>query len=430
MKGERNMRRKLFHLFLGITMMTSLLAGCGDSKSEDKKSGGGKKEVTMMGWYTEENMKPILDKLNEKLGGEYTLEYTFVGLDDYNNVISTQLAAGEGPDILTDGANFPARIKAGNLEEITDKPYLEGFNEAGMTLCKDKEGKVYGIPSYGWFSGLWYNKDIFEENGIKDLPTTFDELVAVCDKLSANGVQPLGFGLAGGDQGMHSLLGYIENSFYEASEEGKSFDEKFAYGEAKMSGTLDSYVKEWSVLIDKGYITPEMVGISNDQALSDFIAGKTAMFNSGPWYYANFKEANLKVGMLPHLGKTADVKYLLGGPAASFGINKNAKNKAGAEAVLEALASVEVQQEFANANEGAFGYKEGVKVDLPEAYDTVRPILEAGNVACPWDRWGVNMPSQILVDEFIAQLQGVVTKELTIEDFLKAVDSKADSIRY
>lgn len=424
------MRKKLLCLFLGATMITSLLAGCGDAKVEDKKEEGEKKEVTMMGWYTEDNMKPIIDKVNEQLGGKYELQYTFVGLDDYNNVISTQLAAGEGPDILADGANFPARIKAGNVKDITGASYLEGFNEAGMALCTDLDGKVYGIPSYGWFSGLWYNKDIFEQNGIKDLPTTFDELVAVCDKLSANGVQPLGFGLAGGDQGMHSLLGYIENSFYETSQEGKEFDEKFAYGEKQMSGTLDSYVKDWSVLIDKGYITSEMVGISNDQALSDFIAGKTAMFNSGPWYYNNFKEANLNVGMLPHFGKTAEVKYLLGGPAASFGINKNTKNEAGSEAVLEALASLEVQQEFANANEGAFSYKEGVKVDLPEAYDPVREILEAGNVACPWDRWGVNMPSQILVDEFIAQLQGVVTKELTIEDFLKAVDSKADSIRY
>lgn len=428
------MNKRFISALLGLSMTATLLAGCGgganDAGGDSGKKGASSKVITMSCWYDEQNMKPVFDKLNEVLDGKYEIEYTYVGLDNYNNVISTQLAAGEGPDILVDGANFPARIKAGNLKDITGSKRLEGFNEAGMSLCTDKDGKVYGIPCYGWFSGLWYNKDIFEANGITELPKTFDELVKVCDKLSANGVQPLGFGLAGGDQGMHSVLGYLENAFYEASEKGKEFDKKFAYGEAKMNGTINSYVKEWSVLIDKGYITPEMVGISNDQALNDFISGKTAMFNSGPWYYPNFKEAGLNFGMLPHMGNDENVSYLLGGPAASFGINKNTSNPEGAEAVLDALASVEVQQAFADINPGAFTYKEGVKVDIPEEYDAVREILEKGNVACSWDRWGANMPSQTLVDEFIAQLQGVVTGDLTIDEFVKALDSKADSIRY
>ena len=67
--------------------------------------------------------------------------------------LGTQLAAGEGPDIVADGANFPARIKAGNVKEITGADYLEGINDAGFALCKEGD-KIYGIPSYGWFSGV------------------------------------------------------------------------------------------------------------------------------------------------------------------------------------------------------------------------------------------------------------------------------------
>lgn len=427
------MKKKIISALVSATLATTMFVGCGNSSgggTDNKEEGTGGTTVTMTGWYAEDNMAPIIEKVNEVLGGKYTLEYTYINLDEYNNVLSTQLAAGEGPDILTDGTNFPARIKAGNLKDITGAEYLEGINEAGLSLTTSEDGKIYGIPSYGWFSGLWYNKDIFEENGISELPQTFDELVAVCDKLRAAGVQPLGFGLADGDQAMHSLMGYIENTFYETSEEGKKFDEEFSYGEAKMDGTLNQYVEDWSVLINKGYITPEMVGISNEQALSDFISGKTAMFNAGPWYYANFKDANMNVGMMAHLGKTADVKYMLGGAAASFGINANTKNEEGANAVMAALASVEVQQAFADANEGSFSYKEGVQVDMPAEYEAVKPILEAGNVACSWERWGVNMPAQTLIDELLSQLQGLVTGDLTVDDFLKDLDSKADSIRY
>lgn len=427
------MKKKIISALVSATLATTMLVGCGNggnggtSNKEDGKDGT---TVTMTGWYTEENMAPVLEKVNKMLEGKYTVEYTYINLDEYNNVISTQLAAGEGPDILTDGTNFPARIKAGNLKDLTGSEYLNGINEAGLTLSTSEDGKVYGIPSYGWFSGLWYNKDIFEKNNITELPQTFDDFVAVCDKLKAAGVQPLGFGLADGDQAMHSLMGYIENTFYQTSEEGKKFDEEFSYGEKKMDGTLNKYVKDWSILIEKGYITPEMVGTSNEQALSNFISGKTAMFNAGPWYYTNLKDANMNVGMMSHLGKTADVKYMLGGPAASFGINVNTKNEEGADAVMAALASVEIQQAFADANEGSFSYKEGVKVDMPAEYEAVKPVLEAGNVACSWERWGVNMPAQTLVDELLSQLQGLVTGDLTVDDFVKALDSRADAIRY
>lgn len=425
------MKKKIISTLVSAALATTMFVGCGDSSggSSSKNGGNDTTTITMTGWYEEETMGSIIEKINNMLDDKYNLEYTYISLDEYNNVLSTKIAAGEAPDIITDGTDFPARIKAGNLKEITGADYLQGINEEGLTLSSEG-GKVYGIPSYGWFSGLWYNKDIFEENGITEVPKTFDELVAVCDKLQAAGVQPLGFGLADGDQAMHSLMGYIENTFYHSSEEGKEFDEEFSYGEAKMEGTLNQYVEDWSVLIDKGYITPEMVGISNDEALNNFIAGKTAMFNSGPWHYSNFTNANMNVGMIPNLGEIEDNQYLLGGPAAMFGISTNTKNEEGAEAVMGALASVEIQQAFVDASKGSFSYKEGVKVDVPEEYEALKPILESGNVSCSWYRWTVNMPAQSLVDELISQLQGIVTGDLTVDDFIKDLDNKADAIRY
>ena len=243
------MKKKIVSLLTAAIVTASLIVGCGNtaqdstggetaSASETDAAGetapaesesegwGDAQKVTFACWYDEDDMVPIIAAINEKLGGEYVVEYTYIARNDYNNVLGTQLAAGEGPDIVADGTNFPARIKAGNVKEITGAAYLKGINEAGFALCKDGD-KIYGIPSYGWFSGVWYNKDIFEQNKVA-VPTTFDELVAACDALSANGVQPMGFGLADGDTGVHSLLGYIENNFYEASEEGKSFDEEFA----------------------------------------------------------------------------------------------------------------------------------------------------------------------------------------------------------
>lgn len=86
-------------------------------------------------------MDDVIDAIEKKLGGEYKIDYTYVTNSDYNNVLSTQLAAGEGPDIIADGANFPARIKAGNVKDITDTGITDGFSDEGLALCTI-DGKI------------------------------------------------------------------------------------------------------------------------------------------------------------------------------------------------------------------------------------------------------------------------------------------------
>lgn len=420
------MKKKAVSILMSAALAAGMTAGFSVNVMADDNT------ITFMCWYDEDDMEGILEALNTELDGKYQVEYTYVAQSDYNNVLSTQLAAGEGPDIVADGTNFPARIKAGNVVEITGEDFLGEFNEAGFALCSGGD-KMYGIPSYGWFSGIWYNKALFEENGITELPKTFDEFVKVCDTFAENGVQPLGFGLADGDTALHSLLGYLENSFYHNNEEnpdGVDFDVKFAKGEETMNGKLNPSVEKWATLIEKGYINEEMLGLSNEQALSDFVAGKTAMFNGGPWQYTSFQEAGMEFGMMPHLSETDGDRYMIGGPAVNFGVNVNSKNQEGAMAVLEALSSVSVQQAFVDANVGGFSYRKGVEAEMPAEYDDVKEIINSGNIACTWDRWSVNIPSQSLFDEARAQLQGLVTGDLSVEDYLQSLDDAASSIRY
>ena len=67
---------------------------------------------------------------------------------------------------------------------------------------------------------------------------------------------------------------------------------------------------------------------------------------------------------------------------------------------------------------------------MPEEYEYVTDIINNGNIAFPSDRWSVNLPSQSLFDEFTAQLQGVISGDISGDDLVNAIDTKADSIRY
>lgn len=427
-------KKKAISMLLAAVMVTGLLVGCGSKPETDdgaKQGDSGNKTVTMMGWYDEDDMAPILEEINKQLDGKYEMEYTYVANTEINNVLSTQLAAGEGPDIIMDGSNYPAQIKAGNVEEITDKEYVKEFNEAGMALCST-DGKVYGIPSYGWFSGIWCNKAILDECGV-EIPKTFDEFVATCEAINAKGYTAYGFGLADDSTAVSSLMGYMQNSFYTNNNEnpdGIDFDTQFAMGEKTLSGNCDDCVNKWYTLIEKGLIAPESLGISCQEMLNSFKNGEVAFLHGGPWQYTEIKEAGVDFLMLPQLSETGEDPYVLGGPAACFSINVNTKNHDGAEAALEALASVEVQTAFAAANVGGTSYRNGVETEMPEEYEPVKDILNKGNIAFPSDRWSVNMPSQSLIDEIAAQLQGVISGDIGTEEFLQALDAKADSIRY
>lgn len=430
-------KKKILSVLLALTIVSGMLAGCGnnagtDGKSEeDGKQKNGTKTVTMMGWYDEADMEPILEAINKKMDGKYEMEYTYVSNTDFNNVISTQLASGEGPDIIMDGSNFPAEIKAGNVEDISEYDFVSEFNEAGMSLCT-AEGKVYGIPSYGWFSGIWCNQDILDECGV-EIPKTFDEFVSACETINAKGYTAYGFGLADDSTAYSSLIGYMENSFYHNNEDnpdGIQFDEKFSNGEVTLTGNYEDCVNKWYTLIEKELIAKESLGISCQEMLNSFKNGEVAFLHGGPWQYNELKESGVNFLMTPQLSETGKDPYVLGGPAACFGINVNTKNHDGAEAALEAIASVEVQKAFADANVGGTSYRQRVEVTIPDEYEPVKEVLNKGNIAFPSDRWSVNMPSQSLIDEFASQLQGIISGDVTVEQMLSALDTKADSIRY
>lgn len=417
---------------VGAAVFAAALALTACSSTGDKAGAsgeGGKTVVSISSWYQDQEFKPALDKANELLAADnIELDYSYVSLDQYNTWLSVQLASGSGPDLFMDGASFPARVKAGNLVDVSERPSIENFNDAGLALAKDKDGKVFGVPSYGWFSGYFYNVDVFEKNNV-EVPTTFDELLAAAKKFQAAGVKPIAFGLSDSDKGLHSLMGFMENSYYHNGQGSTEIDTEFAYGDTKLSGKWDGSVDKWQELVKQGVITPEMLGVAEQQAQDEFLNGSAAMIISGPWDYTKFTDAGVNIGMFPHLGASADDQWLIGGPAANIGVNKDSGNMDAALRAFDVLASTDVQAAFLEGNPGAFSYS-GVTAEMPAEYALVKPTLDKGNVGMAWDRWGINMPAQAMVDEVTKQLQGLVGGQLSTKEFVESLDNFSDSIRY
>lgn len=430
------MKKKFLSVFLCAAMTAGLLTGCsnggnesgGDSAktedtktedtkiSEDTKASEGKTKVRMTYWNNEDTIGALLDYL-ETAVPDVEIEFQFIDNSNYDTVVDTQLSAGEGPDIICESSGSALKhAKLGYLVELND---LAGkYSESGTNIYSF-DGNVYALPGISWFEGIYFNKDLFEENNI-ELPKTFDEYIDVCKQFEELGIIPLAAGLKSWEPMLKNSMAFV-TAEYLSTDEGKGFGEKYRNGEVKLEGTWNQYIEKWSEMITEGVYTTDMTGIDHDQSLEQFATGQTAMFCSGPWDLETIisKNPDLNVDMMPFYGTTESEGWLIGGPGCGFAVNEASKNKEAAMKVVEAISTVEGQKALWVNNQGGSSYLTGAEFDLPVYYSSAKTALNAGNVYCPWDEWGQGAPAH---KTYGTEMQSYLLGEQDISQTLSNVD--------
>lgn len=172
--------------------------------------------------------------------------------DTYKQQLVVAMSAGECPDAYIHWAGGPMAeyYKSGFVNDLTDMYNTydhPDFIDAAMAQAS-YDGKVLSIP-FGGFSGcdIFYNKNIFAEVGV-EVPTTIDELEAVCDKLIEAGYVP--FSLANGSKWtgsmyyMYLVARHSGNAEFDAAytQEGSFTSDAFIFAGEK--------IQDW---VQKGY---------------------------------------------------------------------------------------------------------------------------------------------------------------------------------
>jgi len=191
---------------------------------------------------------------------------------EYNKGNGTAgLAAKAG--LLTDLAPWNAKYKWNLPSSVS----LYGqYDSKGLMGT----GKLYGIPSYGEYVSVFYNKDIFAKNKVK-IPTTMAELEAAMATFKAAGVIPMEMGGAG-YQTVHNVYALA------VSKANQSWISSFQLFKGKpIDATTDANIKWAAQTLVKwkqaDYFEPNVSGVSPDDAVAEFQAGKAAMVIGGTW---------------------------------------------------------------------------------------------------------------------------------------------------
>ena len=300
--------KKIFGAVLAGVMLMSMTA-CGGGAQTDTSSQAPpadttkqtpaaqtKQDVTIsymasQDWVMDAEMK-LGEKFTEETG--IKVDYQIIPSDQYGNLLLTKLNAGEGPDIFgNQSGSFDIQSQL-NVEktalDLSDEVWASTVDPlAAKELSVN--GKLYGQPTAD-VSSVWaiaYNKKIFENLNL-EIPTSYDEFKAVCEKIKAEGITPIYECVS---DGWHHVLWYPEiGPAYEKAAPGladklNSNTTKFAE-DATMKKALGQ-IKEMTEL---GYWGDNYMSNTYADGPKNMASGKYAMFVANQGFGAEVNAAD------------------------------------------------------------------------------------------------------------------------------------------
>jgi ABC-type glycerol-3-phosphate transport system substrate-binding protein len=232
----------------------------------------------------------------------------------YQQVVNSSIESGDVPDLFTwwSGYRLESLYESGALLDLSD--LWQAAIEAGdapetLAAAFTFEDKQYGFPQNAAYWVVFYNKRVFDEQGVT-VPTTWDEFLGVCDTLKSADVTPL-FATVDGRWPAFILFEefLIRNDpdFYVELCEGRA------------SYTDDVAVKamaDWKVLFDNEYISD--LDIPMDSNFTGMFAnGEIAMIPIGTWFQQQFVAQDLVAGedydafILPNVNADLDRNVII-----------------------------------------------------------------------------------------------------------------------
>lgn len=261
-----------------------LMGGCGEKKENHLEIFSTKMENQAV-------LQSFIDAYTEE-HPEVTIEFN--SPPDASTVLRTKLTKNRVPDIIFMGGDMTFRdmSEAEILLDLSDMEVAgnikEAYKEQVYNLNPDQEQKLYGLPYATNAEGIIYNVDIFREQGL-EIPQTWDELMEVCEKLEAAGIQPFYFTLkdswTGGPLWIPMTYDLAGMDFFLARREGK----------ATFLGTHEEAAEKILTLTQYGQ--KDILGKGYDDGNIDFANGKAAMMLQGNWAIPNIQKANPDVNL-------------------------------------------------------------------------------------------------------------------------------------
>ncbi len=284
-------KRRWISAALSTAMAASLLLGAVPVQASEVE------EITWMFWddleATEDlitkGYKEVVDRFNTEYEGKYHVNVVTTNLEEYDGKLNALIAAGQTPDVWTcnPGPNMDVYVEAGVVADLTDiltnqeADWYATFTD-GIFERLTYDGKIMAVPTNYAAACVYYNTEIFEEVGV-EVPTTYDELLTVCQAIQDAGYTPISCS-AGTAWCLSMIASYL------CDRQGVDLN---AIADHTANWTDENCIAAGEKLVELSqYFQATAAGDSNDQATANFYNGQAAMLVQGSWAIAQMNGSN------------------------------------------------------------------------------------------------------------------------------------------
>ncbi|MBD0381508.1 ABC transporter substrate-binding protein [Paenibacillus sedimenti] len=379
--------------------------------------------------YADEDTKSPYDYAVAELKKEMPnveLELDIQAQDD-GQKLKTYAATGNLPDIFQSGLDIIDTFKKSNnilvLDEyVTKFGFKDKMQPSAMNTLVTEDGHTYAFPYAGnEVNLLYYNKELFQQNGVK-VPTTYDEMMAAVKTFNGKGITPLSIFA----KEKWPCVALYDMFVTRAEPAGiKKLDK----GQANVEdAAYKSAAEQIIALVKAGMLPKGATNLNYDQAAALFHEGKAAMFINGQWEIeAATKALGDKVGYMYipaadagayEKGKTA---FSGSGGPGGYAVSANTKDKELAAKVAAFISLKYAEYKFTNRSNPIVA----TKVDKP-VVKQFPPMMEQLSQDIPKITsttafaWGLSNPKFKAAIEDSAQ--NLLTGNYTVDQFVKDVN--------
>lgn len=400
------MLKKMLSIFLAAVFACSLLTACGSSDSNETESSTSEAKsstvvnsagdsktnseefkltyaTTSLGitgdeTLADQNTKNTIAFYEKKFKEKYpnaTLELVNMPGNKYEDLFKVKYASGMLEDVIHMNVKNPKQyMKAGLLVDLSDQPWVKDALPAAKISCT-YQGKWYTSTEATTVYGVFYNKKIFADVGISDVPKTWNELIKDCDAIKAKGVAPF----VGGFKDNWILQGAFEKGAVAPFLQDKYPDPSINIynGDMKWDGPeMKVALDKFTELITKGYFNNDCLSIGWDQSRAVLQSGKAAMTINGSWLPGMVSTMDLGFFPVPNDNGTQPI---VAAADCHWGVNAKSTNVQAAIDLVNIMASKEgIETRNNNKALSAFSNTD-VKQSLPVMTE-IANVLKTGKL--------------------------------------------------
>jgi raffinose/stachyose/melibiose transport system substrate-binding protein len=411
--------KKTIALALSGALVFSMLSACGNNEEASSESKSDGKKVKIEFFHYKSEAKDTFDKLIAKFEKENpNIDVVNANPPDAETVLKTRVAKRDIPDIVAIGANstFAELSKAGVFVDVTNAPELDSIQPAYIDMLRDVTGleKVYAIPYAANADGIIYNKTIFNELGLT-VPKTWDELIAVAEKVKAAGKTPFYFTFK---DAWTTLPAY---NALAANTQGENFFDQLNDGKTTFQKGYKEATEKFVQLLEYGHKDNFGKGYADGNVA--FAKGESAMYLQGIWAIPEIRKANpdIELGVFPYPATNdPENTKLVSGVDLLLAISKTSKHPEEARKFVNFLLDPE-NAKFYLSEQNAFSAIKGITQDDP-ALDGLKESFEKGALVDFPDHY---IPLAVGLEKLLQQL----THDKDVEKFLKNLDAEWEKVQ-